>query len=215
MSKNISRLLDAGVFLCAFTLTGLVIRRELMPRAQNPSAKPVAVPNWRELAAGRLRIGPASPRMTIVEFSDFQCPYCRRFAREVLEPLRRRDSRVALVYRHWPLSIHQHAVEAAVASECAADQDRFERFHDLLFEGQESIGSRSWTSFAMAAGVSDTAAYRTCLANEATRKRVEADRQLALALKARGTPTFVVNGVMITGALDSARVDSLVRASSR
>jgi protein-disulfide isomerase len=215
MPRNVSRLLDAGMLVCAFMLTGLVLRRELTRAGPSRPAEPVPVSNWRELAAGRLRIGPASAPVTIVEFSDFQCPYCARFAREVFAPLRRRDSRVTIVYRHWPLSIHEHAFDAAVAAECAADQSRFEQFHDALFDDQQSIGSRSWSSFAATAGVPDTVVYRKCLASDAARKRVEVDRQFALGLGARGTPTFIVNGLMLSGALDSARIDALVKASRR
>ncbi|HET9426535.1 MAG TPA: thioredoxin domain-containing protein [Gemmatimonadaceae bacterium] len=159
-------------------------------------------------------MGRADARVTIVEVSDFQCPFCARFALTALPAIRRRyPDDVAVVYRHWPLSIHPFAFDAAVASECAAAQGRFEPFHDALFRDQDSIGTRPFERFAVDAGVTDTAAFRLCRTSPQAAARVESDRRAALALGAGGTPSFVVNGYLLHAPLDSALLDSIVRAA--
>lgn len=216
MTNPGSRLVDAGVFLCAFLLTAVLVHREFFDRPTEPSRRPVAVANWDEIMGAGNRIGGVDAPVTIVEFSDFQCPYCAQFALDVLRPARRgRPGDVALIYRHWPLSIHSHAFDAAIASECAAAQGRFEPFHDALFAGQDSIGLLPFEHFAADAGVPDIAAFKACRADGAIARRVERDRDLARAIGARGTPTFVVNGYLMRAPLDSARLDSIIRAARR
>lgn len=212
MPRFVNRALDVATFLCAFVMTGLLVKRELASRRPRADmAKDERVANWRELTSAGHRIGPDSASITIVEFSDFQCPYCARFARQVMPAIRRRHpDAVTVIYRHWPLSIHPFATDAAVASECASHQERFEAFHDALFSYQDSIGAWSFDRFAQLARVPDLKAFAKCRSGQAARATVERDRQLAMALGARGTPTFIMDGVMLAGALTASRVDSAV-----
>lgn len=216
MPRMLSRLFDAGTFCCALVLTVLLVRREIVqPGGSSPPASRV-VPNWAELRRGGQRLGPASAPVTIVEFSDFQCPFCARFARDVLAPARARyPAAISVMYRHWPLSIHRFATDAAIASECAARQGRFEQYHDALFATQDSIGAWSFQRFARIAGVPDLAAFTRCLSDAEAAARVSRDRRAAIAVGAAGTPTFIVNGVVLGAPLDAARLDSIVRASQR
>jgi protein-disulfide isomerase len=218
MSRHYARLLDAGTFLCAFILTGAVIRREFLSRRPLPGSgsTTVSAATWDSLQSAGHRIGSVSAPITIVEFSDFQCPYCARFAQEVLGPaLMRYPGAFSLIYRHWPLSVHRDATAAAIASECAAAQGRFEPYHDALFKYQDSIGHWPFERFARRAGVVSPGEFTRCLSSERVAAIVEGDRQTALRLGARGTPTFIVNGLVLSGALDSARLDSIVRATRR
>lgn len=115
---------------------------------------------------------------------------------------------LAVSYRHFPLPIHAHAFEAAVASECAGEQGRFLAFHDALFDNQETIGIDPWIEFAKRASVSDHARFLACLDEEAPRDRVEADIALAQSIGVTGTPSFVVEGLLLEGlpGVDSIKV---------
>ena len=142
---------------------------------------------------------PAAP-VTIIEFSDFQCPYCAEAARVLQSVRTKHGDRVTLIYRHYPLQrIHPHAWTAALASECAAEQSRFEAFHDRLFEDQASIGERSWISFAIAAAVPDTLRFLSCVEHKRPKNRLEEDIAAAEGIGVRGTPTILVNGVLLRG----------------
>lgn len=184
--------------LCALTVIGLVVRRQFLPSAAEAAV--TEVEEWKPLALVGNRMGPAQPEVSVVEFSDFQCPYCARAHQELAE-VRKKHPGVAVVYRHLPLNGHAQAVPAAVASECAAEQGAFEAYSDLLFRNQDSIGVTGWDEFARRSGVRDVERFRACLTGDAARERVERDRAAATRLGARGTPTFVVNGKMFSGSV--------------
>src|SRR5450432_1686988 len=124
--------------LCALTVAGLRLREYLRPVPQPGASVAVSVKNWRELGSVGLRVGPQDALVTVVEFSDFQCPFCRRAAGE-LRTLRERYPRdLAVVYRHFP--IHDFARAAASAASCADRQGAFQAMHDTLFAQVDSIG---------------------------------------------------------------------------
>jgi len=188
--------------LCALTVTGLLVRQQFLPpRAAAAAAALVTrVDDWRPLAQAGNRMGPADARLTIVEFSDFQCPFCGQAA-VALEGIRERYPQVAVTYRHFPLDNHPHAFAAAVASECAAEQGAFQAFHDHLFQHQDSIGVTPWEAVAERSGVRDAGRFRACLQEDGPRNRVNRDRAAALRIGATGTPAFIVNGRMFTGSV--------------
>lgn len=204
--------------VCALVVTGLVVRRELFPApAARPSAPAPMVADWREYASAGQRMGPSAAPVTIVMFSDFQCPACA-VAAERLRALRRAYPReVAVVYRHFPLRRHPHAVAAARASECAAAEGRFEAFHDAMFSLQDSIGTTDWTRFAASTGVADTAAFRTCVSRTGPITALEQDTVAGRRLGVRATPTLLINETRVEGAppLDvlSSYVDRALRGS--
>lgn len=198
--------------LCAIVITGLVVRRELSPASASASRSTV-VRNWRTLAREGQRLGPPNAAITILNFSDFQCPYCRQLDHSLRSIRHRRPKEVAVVYRHFPLeAIHPHAFGAAVASECAAQQQRFEELHNVLYDRQDSIGALSWAAFAMRAGVADSAAFAACMVGRAAAERVRADVRAGMNLEITGTPTVVVNGVRLNGTPSQAVLDSLIVA---
>jgi protein-disulfide isomerase len=138
--------------VCALTVTGLLVRQQLFPPAAVAAVPVTRVKDWQPLSQVGNVMGPRGARVTIVEFSDFQCPFCGQAA-QALQGVRERYPDVAIVYRHLPLEAHPHAFAAAVASECAAEQGAFQAFHDHLFAHQDSIGVTPWDSVAHRAGV--------------------------------------------------------------
>lgn len=137
-------------------------------------------------------------------FSDFQCPFCQRLAREVLPALRARAERgeLRVSYRHFPLvEIHPEALPAAIASECAAEQKAFFPYHDRLMEGR--LGD--YLGLARALGLEEKA-FAACLQDPRVRLRVEEERALALRLGLRGTPTAFAGPYLVPNPFDLGRV---------
>ncbi|HJS19335.1 MAG TPA: thioredoxin domain-containing protein [Anaerolineales bacterium] len=145
-------------------------------------------------------IGPADAPITIVEFSDYQCPFCRRWHDEVYEPLLAAyPGQIRMVYRHLPLtSIHPDAFAAAEAAMCAGDQDAYWPYHEKLF-GSESLGMQNFVQYAeeLSLNVND---FQACMTEHKFKEAVEADSDFAVNLGVRSTPTFFINGLAIVGA---------------
>lgn len=211
------RILDIALVvltLCAVTTTTLVARRELFPprtdtRAQAP--RPTQVPDWREYARQGHRMGPAEAPVTIVVFSDFQCPYCGELMSRLREVRDAHPAEVSVVYRHFPLGNHPHAIGAARASDCAAEQGKFEAFHDALFAGQDSIGTLGWDRFAQAAGIADLPRFGTCAAGTGPLPTVARDTVAAARLRVTATPTLLINDMRFQGAVPKDTIEAYVR----
>lgn len=143
--------------------------------------------------------GPADVPVVMIEFSDFNCPYCGRFARETLPLLRENyEGRVRFVYRDYPI-LGDSSLQAAIAAECADDQGAFWDFHDLLFENQRSFNPEMFISFAEELRL-DVDRFTTCQNDSVARDEVIADYADAQRLSINGTPTFFVNGRRVVGA---------------
>jgi protein-disulfide isomerase len=152
---------------------------------------------------GRLR-GNAKAPVNIVEFSDFQCPFCQRIQGVLHEVLSRYAGRVSLGYRDFPLqSIHPRAQEAAEAARCAGDQGKFWEYHDLLFANPSMLDASGLAQHARALRL-DEAKFQACLAGGLHRQEVDRDLQEGLRIGVEGTPTFYVNGTLVENpSLDS------------
>jgi protein-disulfide isomerase len=192
-------------------IAGIWLKRELMPPPHPLDPRPVA--DWRYYAtegSGK-RIGPTSGSVTITVFSDFECPFCRRFAEEFERVRDRYPSEVTLVFRHFPIPRHVSAEPAAVAAECAHQQGRFEQMHNALFADQDSLALDRWVSQAASAGVADTVLFKACLTSPSARSAVAADMRAGERLGADATPTVLVNGWRIMGPADAAAMNELIR----
>jgi protein-disulfide isomerase/uncharacterized membrane protein len=159
--------------------------------------------------------GRADAPITIVEFSDFQCPACGHAFRDLHDLVARRSD-VRLVFRNFPLdpacndavarSMHPDACHAAVAAECARRQNRFWEYHDRLFENQRSLDRDSLFRFAREVGL-DIPTFRTCLDDPAALERVSDDARAGIAAGVESTPTLFINGRRIDGALETPYYD--------
>ena len=145
-------------------------------------------------------IGPAGAPITIVEFSDYQCPFCRRWHEEVYQPLMEAyPGKIRLVYRHLPLtSIHPEAFPAAEAVMCAGAQNAYWEYHEKLFSS-DRLGADVYKQYAGELGL-DLTAFETCIAEGKYRDAIQADSDFAIKLGARSTPTFFINGLAVVGA---------------
>ncbi|OGQ13299.1 MAG: hypothetical protein A2138_28020 [Deltaproteobacteria bacterium RBG_16_71_12] len=145
--------------------------------------------------------GPADAVVTIVAFTDYQCPFCGR-AESTLDELRERyPDDVRVVVQHNPLPFHRAAFDAAVAAECAGEQGLFWPLHDRLFARQRALsGEETPASIAQGLEGLQRGPFERCLSSERARARVTEDQRLAERFGARGTPTFFVNGRVLVGA---------------
>lgn len=210
MKRWLSHVGTVVLVICAVAVTGLVVRRELGARPSAADTAAEVVDDWRSYAATGNRIGSEDAPVTVVVFSDFQCPACARFAESLHEVQARHPGRVSAVYRHFPLPNHAFAVPAARASECAAAQGRFREMHDELFRAQDSIGIRPFTRFAAIAGVPDEEAFEACLEDVSSAAAVRRDADAGSLLRLTATPTLLVNGRRVRGALSADRLEEMV-----
>ncbi len=139
--------------------------------------------------------GDAGAPVIVLEFSDYECPFCGRFVRDSFPSIEREyitTGKVKHVFRAFPLeSIHKNAFKAHEAAQCAAEQGKYWAFHDQLFANQRALTDADLTKHAQAAGV-DTTAFAACLASGRMAPRVRADIEFGNKLGISGTPLFLI-----------------------
>jgi len=143
--------------------------------------------------------GPADAPVTIVEFSDFQCPYCARVQESLKKLLERYPTQVRLVFKNSPLPIHSRAKAAAEAALCADEQGKFWEMHDWLFAHQKDLSDASLEAAAKDVGL-DAAKFKACVGGHKELQRMNAQLKQARQLGVNGTPTFFIDGRMLRGA---------------
>ncbi len=145
-------------------------------------------------------LGPADAPITIVEFSDYQCPFCRRWHDEVYQKLLAAyPGKIKFVYRNLPLtSIHPDAQAAAEAAMCAGEQNVYWQYHDKLFSS-EILGNGAYTQYAQELNL-NMDAFNACLSSRKYQAAIKIDSDFALNLGVSSTPTFFINGLAIVGA---------------
>ena len=140
--------------------------------------------------------------VTIVEWSDFECPFCAKFYSQTLGQIEEeyiKTGKVKFVYRDFPLGFHQNAQKASEAAECADEQGKFWEMHDLLFEKGVAGGVSSFKQFAVDLGL-DAKEFDDCLDSGKMASEVAKDMQDGQAIGISGTPGFVINGQLVSGA---------------
>lgn len=182
--------------------------RDAAPRTAAPAA-PVAQAAPTERAVRRYdiptegfySIGPADAPIVLVEFSDYQCPYCKRWHDEVYTSLMAAyPGQVRLVYRNLPLTqIHPQAMNAAEAAMCAGEQDAYWQYHEKLFENSDALNDDLYASLAADLGL-NAASFESCMTEHKYLDDIQADMQFAIDLGVQSTPTFFINGLAVVGA---------------
>jgi protein-disulfide isomerase len=160
-------------------------------------------------AEGAPAKGPADAPVTIVEFSDFECPYCSRVVPTLDRVKEEYGDRVRLVFKQYPLPIHGNAQKAAEASLCAHDQGEFWAMHDAMFADQRNLGPDGLAAMAEGIGL-EMEAFRQCLSSGKYEAAVKEDLNDGLAVGVSGTPAMFVNGRMISGAVPYEQIAEVV-----
>lgn len=164
-------------------------------------------------AADHVR-GDTNAPITIVEYSDFQCPFCARFHPTMQQIMEEYDGKVKWVYRHYPLSFHPEAKPSAEASECAGEQGKFWEYADALVENQAALSSSLYTKLAEDLGL-DTSDFASCLSSDKYLDVIDTQLQGGMAAGVTGTPgSFVIgpdgNAQSIKGALPFSSIKPLI-----
>jgi protein-disulfide isomerase len=143
--------------------------------------------------------GPATAPIEMIEFSDFQCPFCLRANPTVTQVLSTYGDKIHFVYRHYPLPNHPNARPAAEAAACAAEQGKFWQYHDALFANPAKLSDADLKQRAAEIGL-DTTAFNSCVDTHKTKSIVETDQKAGEEAGVDGTPAFFINGRMVSGA---------------
>jgi len=191
--------------------SGVVAVQPTQPTQPTQPAPSAAVPAVTD--ADHIR-GNVNAPVTLVEYSDFECPFCLRFLPSVEQALQEYPNDVRLVYRHFPLtSIHPEAQKAAEATECASEQGKFWEMHDKIFEANaaSNMSVATWKQVAGDLGL-DTATFATCLDSGKYANLVQQQTADGQAAGVRGTPATFVNGQLVSGAVAYETLKSVIQS---
>ncbi len=186
-------------------------------------------PGWVDLAElpsgidpdGYHWIGAPNPKLTIIEFSDYQCPHCRAAHKDIRALAAKHPDKVRLIHRHLPLDMgchpgldhpfHRYACTFAEAAECAGLQNKFWEMNDALFSIEDTVKAASVDVVELAVRLGlNSAEFKQCLETHATAKRIEADVRAAMSRRLNGTPSFLVGTELYRGRLPEAELERLL-----
>jgi protein-disulfide isomerase/uncharacterized membrane protein len=231
LSRDIRSLVSRPFLVVVLVLTGVIAIAVL--RAYVPAYW--KTPGWTDLPKlasgtdedGSQWIGATAPSLTIVEFSDYECPHCRAAHKSTRLFAAKHPEQVRLVHRHLPLDMachprlrrpfHARACRFAEAAECAGLQGRFWEMNDALFSVQETTKTENVDPIDLAVRLGlDRAEFKTCLDEHRTAERVAGDVAAAIDLRLTGTPTFLINDRVFLGRMPEAQLERLLpRAGER
>ena len=189
---------------------GVVAEENAVP---NQPTNPSPTVNMKSLIDDDAIKGNKNAPVTIVEFSDYECPFCAKFYSETLPQIQEKyikTGKVKFVYKDLPLSFHANAQKAAEAAECAGEQDKYYEMHNILFERGVQGGVPSFKQYSQQIGL-NTNKFNTCLDSGAMASEVAKDINDAQSVGIQGTPGFIINGQLISGAMPFATFDQAIQ----
>jgi protein-disulfide isomerase len=178
-------------------------------RSENHVTVLLEAPRVTVASAGHPSTGGSSAPVTIIEFSDFQCPFCRAAENRLHEVRQRYGDRVSLVYMDFPLGFHPHAMDAARAARCAGHQGKFWQFHDALFLDQKKLDPDNLKQTAAKVGL-DQGKFNSCFASNKYDTGIRKDMAEGTSLGVTGTPTFFINGRELLGAQPASKFNEVI-----
>lgn len=212
-------LIPGAIIMAGFLIAGAILYSNSSGKDQRLSSgtaavnQPVVSPTPGNLADNDPFLGNPDAPVTVVEFSDFQCPFCQRFHGETLPRIIDeyvKTGKVKFVYRDFPLSaIHGMAQKAAEAGECANEQGKFWEYHDLLFLRQDQLGVMNFIQWAGELGL-DSDRFANCLESGKYSAEVEGDYRDGEAAGVKGTPANFINGRILEGALPFSKFQAII-----
>lgn len=199
-----------GVLLAVSIATNLIFVARIYLPGWREAWRLAHIPAPVQMAGDHLRGDPASG-VTVIEFSDYQCPYCARLNVEL--GALADQHRLLWIYRHTTSNTgHPQAEPAAEAAECAGEQGRFWEYSDALFSNQPRLGDALYADIAATLRL-DTARFTSCLKSGKYRAAISRDTGEAGQLDVQGTPTWYVNGRRMVGAVDATQLQAIVAAA--
>ena len=186
-------------------------RQEIFGKLESQAGLKILLqpPRLQVATGGSAATGPKGAPVTIVEFSDFQCPYCRR-AEDSLTAVRKEyGNKVRTIYRDYPLPIHDHALKAAEAARCAEEQGKFWPYHDALFADQTKLDDAGLKATAAKLKLK-TKQFDSCLDSGKYADAVKKDQAYGASLGVHGTPAFFINGRFLDGAQPAQAFEEVI-----
>ena len=166
-----------------------------------------------EISGDDHSIGPENATVTLVEYSDFECSFCSRHYTTIKNIEEKYSDSVRIIYRHFPLSFHEQARPAALASECAAEQGKFWEMHDKIFENQSSLTSDVYSEYAQEIGL-ESGKFKDCYESEKYDQNITDDMSSGIQSGVKGTPaTFIITDndqTLISGAVPQSEVEAAI-----
>ena len=219
-----------GILLILSVFTGGFGTNILSGDSNSPSAAPAQAAQPRENQPSQPSVAPtldmkslidddaiegnANAPVTIIEWSDYECPFCARFYSQTLGQIRSQyieTGKAKLVFRDFPLNFHQNAQKAAEAAECAGEQGKYYEMHDKLFEDGVDGGVSTFKNYAKNIGL-DTSKFDECLDSGAMASEVAKDMQAGQSAGITGTPGFIINGKLVVGAQPFENFKQIIEA---
>ncbi len=205
----VSNILTGILVLCAVIVTTLSVHQYLSARQGGAEASK-HISGWEHFVKNRpVNIGGDLATLKIIEFSDYQCPYCKALEPNLQALVKKSQNKVAIVRYDFPLKdIHEDAYKAAIASKCAAMQGVYEPFETELF--QTNLATADWTGLARRAKVPDVSQFSICVDTNKSAPLVDADIKAADQIGIKATPTLVINGNVIPGMETEQALNALI-----
>ena len=222
---KVNQVLYIVLLIAIFLIGYLVARVQMLEKASSSSTAPTQqtgqVPGTKaDVKVGKLPVnGKASAKVTVIEFTDFECPFCERFFKETFPQIKKDyidTGKVKYYTRHFPLDFHAAAFPGALASECANEQGKFWEYHDKIFAEQDKIAGKTaeviTTQLKTWAQDSDlnTGRFDQCLDSQKYKNNVDQDLADGKAAGVSGTPTFYINGRQLVGAQPYASFKTII-----
>ncbi len=193
------------------------IIKEALEKYEKEAAEKDKEQEFDKLFADRVEVeigsspvrGDKKAEYTIIAFSDFQCPFCKRGDDTIKEVMKKYDKKVKYVFKNFPLSFHPEAAPAAKAVWAAGKQGKFYEYHDKLFENQQKLGDELFVQLAKDLGL-NLDKFNKDRASDDAQKSVDADMKAGQAVGIQGTPGFILNGIKILGAYPVDHFDKVI-----
>jgi len=179
---------------------------------ENPNPSPANLSDVLKIKKDDVILGDPNAPVTIIEYGDYQCPFCKRFFDETESQLRKdyiETGKVKMIYRDFPLPGHPYAMPAAEAANCAKDQGKFWAYHDLIFKNQDNLATIDYLKLAEELKM-NTSEFKNCLDSKKYTQKIQNDYNLGSKIGVNGTPTFFVNGKQIIGAQPYSAFKSII-----
>lgn len=211
MLRRLETVLTVILVVCAIASTGAFLHRSYASSPPRPSKSALYYPDWQRMATQGHLVHSAPAPVTLIEFGDYECPWCAAFERVLGTARARHASDLAVVYVHAINPSHRLSLPAARAAECSAKQAKFDQYHALLFAQQDSLGLKPWAAFAAEAGVPDVPSFETCARDTTAIPLVAEGRELARRVRLEGTPTIIINGWLLNWVPGEMELERLVQ----
>lgn len=209
MKIKIDNIFTSILVICALIVTFLVLRKEFFTDDRTTNISSIA--NWEKLITYDGKIDTNNPKIYLMEFFDYECPYCNTLDATLDTIQLKYNDKIKIIRYHFPLSIHPLAYRAAVAAECANMQDYFDKYHKELMRNQYKLNSINFTEVAKQIGIKDIGKFQKCIDYEETADIIAKNVRIAKEYNITGTPTLIINNKMISGIVDSKAIEKIIK----